>query len=286
MPTDLLCRVCCVSADEALSPTDAKRAASHFLALSQKRRTLRFFDPERRPELDLITDCVLAAGTAPSGAHKQPWSYVIVRDAGAKRKIRDLVEQEEQTNYQTRMAQSWVSDLMPMMSNLHDSQAIAKPYLTEAPFLCCVFAQPYGVDADGRRSEDHYYVSESVGISLGIFLTALHSASLCSLVTTPMCAAAIWRVAWSAVLEQAALACDGAPRCSKWSAAACSRAHALAARLVARLCAFAGVQARRSERSWDDQATRGCTRSSPSASRHPTQPCRTAHSSGSLWTRS
>jgi len=171
---------------EALSPTDAKRAASHFLALSQKRRTLRFFDPERRPELDLITDCVLAAGTAPSGAHKQPWSYVIVRDAGAKRKIRDLVEQEEQTNYQTRMAQSWVSDLMPMMSNLHDSQAIAKPYLTEAPFLCCVFAQPYGVDADGRRSEDHYYVSESVGISLGIFLTALHSASLCSLVTTPM----------------------------------------------------------------------------------------------------
>ena len=119
---------------------------------------LRLFDEARVPSLDVIADCVAAGGTAPSGAHKQPWSYVIVQSADAKRQIRELVEREEAQNYATRMAQSWKDDLKSMMSNLHatevnETEAITKAYLTEAPFLCCLFAQPYGVDSSGARSE-------------------------------------------------------------------------------------------------------------------------------------
>lgn len=104
-----------------------------------------------------------------------------------KAKIRTLVEAEEKVNYETRMAEKWKQDLEHMMSAIHNGGGdITKPYLTEAPYLVLVFSQPYGLDRETGEKIDHYYVAQSVGIAVGMFTAALHEASLCSLVSTPM----------------------------------------------------------------------------------------------------
>lgn len=104
-----------------------------------------------------------------------------------KAKIRAVVEAEEKVNYESRMAEKWKQDLEHMMSAIHNGgEEITKPYLTEAPYLVLVFAQPYGLDRETGEKIDHYYVSQSVGIAVGMFTAALHEASLCSLVSTPM----------------------------------------------------------------------------------------------------
>lgn len=173
----------------------ASAAARQFLSTCATRRTVRFFDSAREPELSVLEDCVAAAATAPSGAHQQPWHYVVVRDPATRAAIRALVEKAEATNYAERMSRRWKDELQPLMSALHgpgETVAPEKPYLTEAPYVVLVFAQKHGVDAEGApdASVQHYYVSESMGISLGIFVTALHHASLCSLISTPMGAGA------------------------------------------------------------------------------------------------
>eukprot|EP01065_Artemidia_motanka_P002316 TRINITY_DN110_c0_g2_i1.p1 TRINITY_DN110_c0_g2~~TRINITY_DN110_c0_g2_i1.p1 ORF type:complete len:317 (+),score=118.20 TRINITY_DN110_c0_g2_i1:72-953(+) len=143
-----------------------------------KRRTVRVYSPETFP-ISVLQNCVRAAGTAPSGANLQPWTYVIVSTAAVKSQIRDLVEREEEINYARRMRDSWKADLAHLGT---DAQ---KPYLDEAPYLVCVFKHTYRIDEEGEKLAV-YYPEQSVGISVGIFITAVQNAGLVTLTSTPM----------------------------------------------------------------------------------------------------
>jgi len=147
-----------------------------FRAEMQRRRTLRQFSDRPVPR-SVIEACVETAGTAPSGAHQQPWHFVVVGDPAVKRAIRLAAEGAEQEFYATAPAQ-WLAALAPLGTDAH------KPYLETAPWLIVVFAQRYGIAADGTQQK-HYYVSESVGISAGFLLAALHHAGLATLTHTP-----------------------------------------------------------------------------------------------------
>ncbi|XP_043647781.1 uncharacterized protein LOC122616406 [Drosophila teissieri] len=158
-----------------LNPNGAKR----LYELMQGRRSIRSFSSHPKPDLSIIEDCIRAAGTAPSGAHTEPWTYCVVNDPELKRSIREIVEQEELINYSQRMHPQWVTDLRPLQTN-H-----VKEYLTEAPYLILIFKQTYGLSENGKRRR-HYYNEISTSIAAGILLCALQAAGLSSLVTTPL----------------------------------------------------------------------------------------------------
>ena len=128
--------------------------------------------------IELLREVVRAAGTAPSGAHKQPWTFVLVTDSELKRKIREGAEEEERKNYGGRMSEEWLEDLAVFRTNAE------KEYLEIAPALIVLFAQSYGVNQEGER-EKHYYVQESVGIACGMLIAAAHNAGLATLTHTP-----------------------------------------------------------------------------------------------------
>lgn len=153
-----------------------KRAAA-FREMMQRRRTVRHFSNRPVPR-EIIADCLLAAGSAPSGANMQPWHFVVVSDAEVKRRIRAAAEKEEQEFYHGRAPQEWLEALAPLGTDEH------KPYLESAPYLIVIFAQSFGALADGRKVKN-YYVTESVGIATGMLITALHHAGLASLTHTP-----------------------------------------------------------------------------------------------------
>jgi len=140
----------------------AERADSFFELMSM-RRSLRFYSPRDIPP-GVLEKVIQTAGTAPSGAHKQPWTFVVVRSPGIKKQIRSLVEAEEKINYDRRMKKSWVRDLDSLTGKYSDPRLRSnagcplKPYLTEAPALVVAMRQIYGLDEDGNRFE-HYYVS-------------------------------------------------------------------------------------------------------------------------------
>lgn len=159
------------------SQVEMNRRAASFLAEMQRRRTVRHFSDRAVPR-GIIDQCLMAAGTAPSGANLQPWHFVVVSDPAIKRRIRTAAEKEEYDFYHGRAPQEWLDALAPLGT---DDQ---KPYLETAPFLIAVFAQSYGSLPDGRKVK-HYYVSESVGIATGILITAVHHAGLVSLTHTP-----------------------------------------------------------------------------------------------------
>ena len=142
-----------------------------------RRRTVRDFSDQQVPR-EIIEYCLRAAGTAPSGANMQPWQFVVVSDLDVKRRIRAGAEEEERAFYEGRAPDEWLEALAPLGTNAN------KPFLETAPYLIAVFARSYGVRADGRRMK-HYYVQESVGIAVGILVTALHHAGLVSLTHTP-----------------------------------------------------------------------------------------------------
>jgi len=141
-----------------------------------RRRTVRQFSDRPVPR-GVIEACLEAASTAPSGAHLQPWHFVVVSDPGLKRRIREAAEAAEREFY-AHAPQEWLDVLAPLGTDAH------KPYLETAPYLIAVFAQRYGLTAGGRR-RTHYYVMESVGIATGLLLAALHHAGLASLTHTP-----------------------------------------------------------------------------------------------------
>ena len=179
---------------QRLSTTQIRRRSQKLLRDCQQRRTLRFFSRDPVPK-DIIDTLLQTACTAPSGAHKQPWTFVAIQQRDVKQKIRELVEHEESINYQSRMRKSWVDDLKPMVDKLHnnddddtkESSTIQKPYLTEAPWLIAVFKQTHGgVDPDTGKRIDHYYVQESVGIACGLLIVAILNANLVTLTSTPM----------------------------------------------------------------------------------------------------
>jgi iodotyrosine deiodinase len=157
-------------------PAEMEERGRDFAADLARRRTVRQFSDRPVPRT-VIEACVAAAGTAPSGAHLQPWHFVVVSDADLKRRIRVAAETAEQEFY-ARAPQEWLDALAPLGTDAH------KPYLETAPYLIAVFAERYGLTADGRR-RTHYYVMESVGIATGLLLAALHHAGLASLTHTP-----------------------------------------------------------------------------------------------------
>lgn len=153
---------------------EMRARASEYARHAARRRSVRHFSPDPIP-LDVVRDCVRAAASAPSGAHKQPWTFVLVTDPELKRQIREAAEEEERAFYGGRAPQRWLDDLSPFGTGPD------KPFLEIAPALIVVFAQRHGTD-EGER---HYYVQESVGIATGMLLAALHHAGLATLTHTP-----------------------------------------------------------------------------------------------------
>lgn len=151
--------------------------AQAFLELVQGRRSVRMFSPDPFPR-EVLELCLETAGTAPSGAHKQPWTFVVVADPEVKRQIRDAAEKAEKRFYEELAPDEWLRDLAPLGTDW------VKTHLTDAPYLVVVFAQDYGLDSGGTRTR-HYYVNESVGIAVGFFLAAVRDAGLCALTHTP-----------------------------------------------------------------------------------------------------
>ena len=152
-----------------------KRAAEFYENLN-KRRTVREFSDENVP-FEIIEKAILTAGTAPSGAHLQPWRFVVVKDAEVKHKIREAAEKEEFESYHKRMSEKWLRRLAPLGTDEH------KPFLEIAPYLIIVF-RITSIITDGE-SEPTYYSQESVGIAVGMLLAALHNAGLATLTHTP-----------------------------------------------------------------------------------------------------
>jgi len=157
--------------------TEMVERSQKFYEELNRRRTVRQFSGRSVPS-EIIENCISAAGTAPSGAHLQPWKFVIVGNPEIKTKIQAQAEAGEREFYSGKTTQNWVRDLEPLGTDDH------KSFLTVAPWLIVVFAQKYGLDSiDATRK--HYYVAESVGIASGILITALHHAGLASLTYTP-----------------------------------------------------------------------------------------------------
>lgn len=140
------------------------------------RRSLRAFSSREVPR-QVMENLVMAASSAPSGAHKQPWTFCLVGDPALKQQIRLGAEEEERRNYQVRMSEEWLEDLQPFDTDWN------KPFLEDAPWLVVVFKQIYGMENGQKRS--HYYVNESVGLACGFLLTAIHHAGLVALTHTP-----------------------------------------------------------------------------------------------------
>jgi nitroreductase len=166
---------------ERLSDEESMRRASEFDSRMRARRTVRHFSPEPVP-YELVETAVRVAGSAPSGANQQPWSFVVVSDPEIKRRIRAAAETEERTNYERRFPDEWLEALAPFGTDWH------KEFLEIAPWLIVVFRQAYGLAAapDGSaRQIKHYYTMESVGIAVGFLLAALHWMGLATLTHTP-----------------------------------------------------------------------------------------------------
>jgi nitroreductase len=158
-------------------PEEVANRARSFYEVMDCRRTVRHFSSEPVSTV-VIQDLVRAASTAPSGAHRQPWTFVAVSDPEVKRRIRRAAEREEDENYHGRMPAEWLTALEPLGT---DAQ---KPFLELAPWLVVLFRQNYGVGTTGKHIHN-YYVAESVGIAAGMFLTAVHQAGLVALTHTP-----------------------------------------------------------------------------------------------------
>lgn len=156
--------------------TEMETRARAFAAEMQRRRTTRHFSDRPVPRR-IIEACLEAAGTAPSGAHLQPWHFAVITDPLLKSRIRVAAEAAEQEFYATAPAE-WLAALAPLGTDAR------KPYLETAPYLIAVFAERYGVTTTGAR-RSHYYVGESVGIATGFLLAALHHAGLVALTHTP-----------------------------------------------------------------------------------------------------
>ena len=146
----------------------------HFM---DKRRSLRFFSDREVPK-EVIENLIKTASTAPSGAHKQPWTFVAVSSGKVKKQIREAAEKEEYESYNGRMSEEWLSDLKAFDTDWH------KPFLEIAPWLIVVFKQSYRMKPDGSKGL-HYYVNESVGLAAGFLLSAIHNAGLVALTHTP-----------------------------------------------------------------------------------------------------
>ena len=162
---------------EEYSESKMRSRSESFLNEIITRRTVREFS-DRIVPIDIINNCIKTAASAPAGANKQPWQFVVVRDSGIKTKIREAAEKEEKEFYGHRATKEWLEDLNQFGTDWH------KPFLDIAPYLIVVFRKIYDLEDDGTQRKN-YYVNESVGIASGFLLAALHHAGLITLTHTP-----------------------------------------------------------------------------------------------------
>ncbi|MEO5572655.1 MAG: nitroreductase family protein [Bacteroidia bacterium] len=151
--------------------------SQHFFEWMNTRRTVRDFSDRHIPE-NVIEKIILSASTAPSGAHKQPWTFCVVKNPEIKKQIRQASEQEEKESYENRMTEEWLKDLQPIGTDWQ------KPFLEIAPYLIIVFKRSYELENNNHKHQN-YYVTESCGIACGFLLAAIHDAGLVALTHTP-----------------------------------------------------------------------------------------------------
>lgn len=161
--------------DNAEVETLKTRSEDFYLSMN-KRRSVREFSSKAIPK-EVIENIVKTAATAPSGAHKQPWSFCIISNPKLKKKIREAAEKEEQESYQNRMSDQWLKDLEPIGTDWE------KPFLETVPYIIVVFKKIY--DEEEGQKKTNYYVNESVGIACGFLISAIHQAGLATLTHTP-----------------------------------------------------------------------------------------------------
>ncbi len=160
-----------ISEEQSLQNSEA------FFKFLDSRRSVRDFS-DRPVAKELIENLIKSASTAPSGAHKQPWTFCAVSNSELKSKIRVAAEIEEKENYENRMSERWKKDLAPLATDMH------KPFLETAPWLIIAFKKVYEFDETGAK-HNNYYVNESIGISCGMLISAIHDAGLVTLTHTP-----------------------------------------------------------------------------------------------------
>lgn len=148
-----------------------------FHAEMNRRRTTRHFSTDPVPR-EAIEWAIRSAGTAPSGAHQQPWTFVAVSDPALKQAIREAAEREEHDFYHGRAPDDWLEALAPLGTDEH------KAHLTDAPWVVVLFRQAYGLRPDGSK-RTHYYAQESCGIAAGLFIAAVHRMGFVTLTHTP-----------------------------------------------------------------------------------------------------
>jgi len=148
-----------------------------FYNFMDKRRSVRTFS-DKPVSREIIENLIMTASSAPSGAHKQPWTFCAISDPAIKQKIRKAAEKEEYENYHGRMSDEWLDDLKQFDTDWH------KPFLEIAPWLIVVFKKAYDLDQEGEKHKN-YYVNESVGLATGFLLAAIHHAGLIALTHTP-----------------------------------------------------------------------------------------------------
>ncbi|CAN5784090.1 nitroreductase family protein [soil metagenome] len=162
---------------ETYTADEILQRSTSFYQWMDTRRTVRDFS-DKPVSKQVIENILMTASTAPSGAHKQPWTFCVVSNADLKKQIRAAAEQEEYESYNGRMTREWIKDLAPLQTDWH------KPFLETAPHLIIVFKRSYEFE-NGNKKHQNYYVTESCGIACGFLLTAIHHAGLAALTHTP-----------------------------------------------------------------------------------------------------
>jgi len=159
------------------SDAEAEQLASEYRQQLSQRRSVRMFS-DRAVSKQTIEHIIMTASSAPSGAHKQPWTWAAISSVELKVQIREAAEKEEYTNYHGRMSVDWLEDLKKFDTNW------VKEFITTAPWIVVLFKKAYDEGPDGEKQKN-YYVNESVGIAAGFFISAIHNAGLVTLTHTP-----------------------------------------------------------------------------------------------------
>ncbi|MDA3838951.1 MAG: nitroreductase family protein [Candidatus Delongbacteria bacterium] len=162
---------------DELTESEMIEESDAFYQFMNQRRSIREFSDKSIPK-EVIDNVIKAASTAPSGAHKQPWTFCAVSNSGLKKKIRIAAEKEEKESYESRMSDKWLEDLGPLATDEN------KPFLEKAPWLIIVFKRVFEYRKDGHKL-NNYYVNESVGLACGMLITAIHNAGLVTVTHTP-----------------------------------------------------------------------------------------------------
>ena len=162
---------------EVFSDDEMLERSESFFRWADKRRSVRDFSDKPVPK-EVMENLIMTASTAPSGAHKQPWTFCLISNSELKSKLRELAEEEEKKSYGGRMSEQWLKDLEPLGTDW------VKEFIDVAPWIVIVMKRAYEEGEDGSKM-NNYYVNESVGLASGFLLMAIHNAGLVALTHTP-----------------------------------------------------------------------------------------------------